>query len=110
MMRLQHFEGPVFEAIGGLHPDLFLTLRCQPVSGAISVGQWACRIVERFCIHVLQVSSIIGAYPAEVFIMTNIRKRKTKARVSGEIPAFVAVHMSFIDLTRAEEWKMRVDQ
>src|SRR5688572_2929389 len=110
MMRLQHFEEAAFEAIGRLHSDLFLALCCQPVSGAIAVGKWACRIVERLCIDILEVGSIIGAHPAEVVIMSDIRKRKTEARVSGEIPAFVAVHVPFINLTRPEERKMRVDQ
>ena len=42
--------------------------------------------------------------------MSDVRKGKPEARVAGKVPSFVTVHVTLINLTRAEEGKMWIDQ
>ena len=110
MMGPDHFEALDFETRAGLHPDVFNSLGRQTVPGAITIGQRARRIIERFGVDIFQISSVVGAYPPKVFVMSDVGKRKSEAGVAGKVPSFVTVHVALINLTRAKERKVWIDQ
>src|SRR6266550_6159274 len=110
MMCLQHFEPVNFDTFVGLHTDFFKAFGRKPVAVAVTVSKRTCCIVECLRIDILKIGGIVGAHPAKVIIVSDVGKRKTEARVASKIPALVAVNMTFIDLARTEEWKVRINQ
>ena len=109
-MRLAHGEFARLDAVGRLDPDLFDVLGREPISVAVLVSEWTSRIVERFEVDVRQIRCVVSADPAAVFVVSDVGQRKTKARVTGEVPTFVAVNMTFVNLARTKEGKVRVDE
>src|ERR1700754_3803922 len=101
-MRFAHCELARFEAVRRLHSYLFDVFCGRSVAVAVLVCKWTSRIIERFEIHVSQVRGVVGAYPTTVFVVSDIRKRKTKARVTGEVPTLVTVNVTFVNLTRTK--------
>ena len=109
-MRLAHREASRLETVRSLNANFFNALRGQAISVAVFVSEWTCRIVKRFHVDIRQIGGIVSAHPAAVFVMSDVRQRKTKACVAGEIPTFVAVNVTFINLTRTEERQVRIDE
>ncbi len=109
-MRLAHRELTGLETVRGLNFDFFDVLRREAITVTVFVSEWASGIVERFEIDVRQIRCVVSADPAAVFVVTYIRKWKTKARVTGEVPTFIAMNVTFVNLARTKEGKVRIDE
>src|ERR1051325_6694966 len=110
MMGCAHRELARLELIRRLHADLFDVLSGEAVSVAVLVRERTRRIVERFDIHIRHICGVVSAHQATVFIVADVRKRKTKARVTGEVPTLVAMDVTFINLSGTEEGQVRIDE
>src|SRR6267142_3387051 len=108
MMSLDHFEVTHFDALVGLHPDVFSSLVRQFVAGPITISERARRIVECLRVNVFQISGVVSADPTKIRVMSDIRKRKSEASVASEVPSFVTVHVTLVNLSGPEERKMRI--
>jgi hypothetical protein len=97
MMSAAHRKPPRLQPGRGLNANFFNVLRREAISIAVLVRQRPRGIVKRFHVNVGQVGGVVSAYPAAILVVTDVRKWKTKARVTGEIPAFIAVDVTLED-------------
>src|SRR5215211_6863086 len=109
-MRLAHRELARLETACRLNSNLFDSLSAQAIFFAVLVSKRTTRIVERFQVNVSEVRRIVRAHPPAVFVVAHIRQRKTKTRVTGEVPTFITMNVTFVNLARTEEGKMRIDK
>ena len=70
------------------------------MSISISISERVRRIVERLGIDIFQISSVVRANPAQVFIMSNVWKRKSEPCIAGEVPSFITVDVALVNLGR----------
>src|ERR1051326_8852075 len=110
MMRLEHRELACLETICSLNPDLFNMLGRRAVSVAILVSEWIVRVVKRFDVDITKLVGIVRHNPAAILVVSDVRKRETKAGVSGEVPALITVNVTFINLTGPKERQMRIHE
>jgi hypothetical protein len=103
-----HFEAALLEPVRGFHGDFFGMLGRHSITFSVPIRERLFRIVERLSIDIGEIGRVVRAHPAAILVMADIRKRKTKSRVACKIPTLVAVKVSFVDLTRSEERKMRI--
>src|SRR6185295_235151 len=94
----------------GLDANLLDSLRSQAIPVSVLVSEWTSRIVKRLNIDVGEVRRIVGAHPATVFVVANVWQRKSKPCIACEIPPFVAMNVTFINLTGTKEWKVGIDK
>src|ERR1043166_6402330 len=109
-MGFAHGELARLKTIGCLNANLFDVLRSHPISITVFVRKWTSGIVEGFQVDIFQVGGIVSANPTTIFIVTDIRKGKTETCVTGEVPTFVAMNVSFINLAGAKEREVRIDE
>src|SRR5262245_7186024 len=102
-MRFSHREFAGLQTCRRFDSNLFDVLSREPITFAILVGNWTCRIVERFEIDVSQVSAVVGAHPAAIFVVSDVREWKPKPRITGKIPTFITMNMTFVNLARSKE-------
>src|SRR6266571_3001389 len=110
MMSFEHLEATNLYAGAGPDADLFGVLGGEPIATAVAVSEWACWIIEGFGVYVLFVGGVVGAHPTQVIIVSAIGKWKSKTGVARKVPAFIAVHVTLIDLSRPEEREVGIDQ
>src|SRR5688572_16249290 len=109
-MRLPEREGPPLHPCGGLHQNRVRPDRRQAIARSVTIREWARGIVARLAIEIGLIGGVVGAHPAERLVMPYVREGKPEAGVAGEVPAFGASDVAFVDLAVAEERQMRIDE
>jgi hypothetical protein len=106
----QRLKGP------GVHTFGSLDLNCDRLgegsleAPAVTIAERVVLVVEVFDLAVDHVGGVVGAHPAEPCVVTDGGEWESKARVTGELPAFVAVNVAFADLAGTIKRKVRVDE
>src|SRR5688500_6337078 len=109
-MSLTHGKTSRLHSCWSFYDNLCNALGRQPITGSVLVREWAFWIVKRFQVYVLEISRIVGAHPTAVVIVAHVRKGKAQTCVAGKIPTFVTMNVSFINLPRAKEGQMRINE
>ena len=110
VVRAPQHQRPHLDAAVGPDPDRVGPLLGETVPASVSVGERARRIVERLAVEVGVIRRVVGAHPAERGVVTDIGEREAEARVAGEVPALLALHVPLVHLARAEIREVRIDE
>src|SRR5690349_19186909 len=110
MMRLAQREAFGFKSGVLLDLDVLGPLGLSSMAMRVRLGEGVFRIVKLLDINIRNTRVVYRVTPTQIFVVAEYRKRHTQERGAGNIPALIAMQVSFVELSRAEEEDVRVDE